>query len=89
MLKLTESQIDIHNMIRSLKNFKTEKKFQKEVIKIMVMFLSDAELKYIREVFRIIDVNHDGIISFQELKEFLIKYDEYNSDEEISQLIQS
>lgn len=89
MLKLTESQIDIHNMIRSLKNFKTEKRFQKEVIKIMVMFLSDAEIKYIREVFRIIDVNHDGIISFQELKEFLIKYDEYNSDEEIYQLIQS
>ena len=89
MLRLTESQIDIHNIIKSLKNFKTEHRFQKEVIKIMVMFLSDAEIKYIREVFKNIDTNHNGIISHQNLKEFLIRYDEYNSDEEITQMIQS
>lgn len=51
----------------------------------MVMFLSDAEIKHIRELFRIIDTDHDGIISFEEIKEFLIKYDEYDGDDEIHQ----
>ena len=89
MLKQTEASIDIHKMIRNLKAFRTDTKFQKEVIKIMVIFQSDAEIKHIREVFRIIDSDHDGVVGFAELKEFMIKYDEYNNDEEITQLIQS
>lgn len=89
MVSSTEAAINIKKIIESLKNFRSEKKFQKEVIKIMVMFLADAEIKHLREIFRDIDADHDGIIGRQELKEFFAKHDEYVNDDEIIQLIQS
>merc|ERR1711976_298080 len=75
--------LNISKLIENLKGYRTEKKFQKEVVKIMVMFLSDAEIKHIRELFRLIDFDHDGIISFDELKTFMVNNDAYEGDDEI------
>jgi Ca2+-binding EF-hand superfamily protein len=51
----------------------------------MVMFLSDAEIKHIRDVFRLVDQDHDGVIGFEELRDFLKEHNEYEGDEQIYQ----
>ena len=76
---------NIKKIITNIKSFRSGKRFQKEVIKIMVMFLSDAEIKHIRDVFRLVDHDHDGVIGFEELRDFLKDHNEYEGDEEIYQ----
>ena len=55
-------------IVRRLHEFKAEKKLKMEIMKIMVQFLSENEIKNLNEVFRKLDENHSGFISPKELE---------------------
>ena len=50
------------------KNHYLESRFKKEVLKMMVNDLSQKEVTDLRNIFKKIDVNNSGVITFQDLQ---------------------
>jgi len=55
-------------VLNMFKNFRSGKKFKNEALKVMVNFLSEAELKKLTETFRSIDTENTGYISVIQLE---------------------
>mmetsp|Transcript_15070 Transcript_15070/g.12786 ORF Transcript_15070/g.12786 Transcript_15070/m.12786 type:complete len:221 (+) Transcript_15070:1006-1668(+) len=52
-----------------IKNFRSEGRFKQEVFKVMILFLTEEEMKQLRQSFRYFDRDNTGYISVEELKE--------------------
>ena len=81
-------QIEIRKLIENFKEFKVYNSFQKNVFKIYVKGLSEAEIKPYKNLFESIDRDLDGIISFPELKYFLVQKGLFRSNKEILENIE-
>ena len=55
-------------IINMLKKYKTTGKFKTEVIKLFVNYLDEDEINEIKKAFQIIDKDHTGVISINELQ---------------------
>ena len=80
---------EIAEMINNFNEFKKFTSFQKNVFKIHVKWLSKMEIEPLRCLFSKIDRDYDGIISFPELKYFLIQNNLFISNEHCISQIQS
>ena len=67
-------------LIENFSKFKNYTFFQKNVFKVYVKFLSKFEIKNSTTLFHIIDRDLDGIISFPELKYFLVQHEMFASN---------
>ena len=76
-------------LMEKLRNFKKLNYFKKVVYIIISKFLARSELRDYKNMFKMIDKDGDGIISFPEFKYYLIKNNISCSNEEISEIIES
>lgn len=51
-----------------MKNFRSEGRFKKEVLRIIVNVLNESDIKNLKKVFRSIDTEKTGKISISELR---------------------
>ena len=77
-------------LLDRLRSFKSESRFVKEVVRLLVMIHDDSEeVKELRDAFFYLDVLNNGVINSDELKEVFTKQGYSISDSEVSQIISS
>ena len=51
-----------------LKNFLSQSKFKKEALKAILDTLTENEYKYIKDIFKMVDLNSSGTTTFAEIR---------------------
>lgn len=85
-------EIGSHNLKKDLlerfKSFSKMSKFQKEIVKLMVMVFHDyEEIEKLRYVFFFLDINCNGVLSVHDLKKFFNDFGEAVSEVDIEDLL--
>ena len=88
-LPMEIDQSQKNQLVKNFFEFKKYTSFQKNVFKIYVKLLSKFEIRIYQNLFLKIDRDLDGIISFPELKYFLVQNDLFTSNEECISHIKS
>ena len=86
--QLTKVQMDA-KIFKLIKNFKTTSRLRKEALKVMVNFLSDADIKNLKEAFRYIDKDNSGMISVQELQHVMKEVGFSDTEKDISKIVEN
>lgn len=81
-----EKAID-EEVINALENFCCDSIFQKGVMNILATLIDDEEINAARKTFNYIDTDHNGIISFEELKAAMKKIYTQYSDYDVREII--
>ena len=75
-------------IIQNLKQFRTIQKFKKEVLNILVTFLSEKEIKKLTEAFRYCDRGNTGEITVDDLKRVLKESHFGSTQQEIDKILE-
>ncbi|KAL8509134.1 hypothetical protein ACS0TY_016360 [Phlomoides rotata] len=82
--------VPLGDVVRSrLKQFSMMNRFKRKALRVIADFLSNEEVEGIREIFTKIDTDSDGIVSTEELKAGLPKFNSQLSESEIQMLIEA
>jgi calcium-dependent protein kinase len=84
----TSASID-GKVIKLLRNFRSTKKLRKEALKVLVNFLTDIEIKTLKEQFRLIDKDNSGMISVQELQGVMKELGYGDTEKEIMKIMKT
>lgn len=91
--KISLTHAEIKEYFHNFRRWKFYNQFQRNVFKMYVKNLTESQLKDLTHLFRLIDRDLDGIISFPELKYFLVQHNLFTTNkdclEAISQLHQT
>ncbi|KAJ8533912.1 hypothetical protein K7X08_007236 [Anisodus acutangulus] len=82
--------VPLGDMVKSrLKQFALMNRFKRKALRVIADFLSNEEVEDLKEMFRKIDTDNDGIVSVEELKEGLQKVNSQLADSEVKMLIEA
>ncbi|KAL0336757.1 UNVERIFIED_CONTAM: Calcium-dependent protein kinase [Sesamum calycinum] len=82
--------VPLGDVVKSrLKQFSLMNRFKRKALRVIADFLSTEEVEGIREMFTKIDIDNDGIVSTQELKAGLLKFNTQLADSEVQMLIEA
>ncbi|KAL0426241.1 UNVERIFIED_CONTAM: Calcium-dependent protein kinase [Sesamum latifolium] len=82
--------VPLGDVVKSrLKQFSLMNRFKRKALRVIADFLSTEEVEGIREMFTKIDIDNDGIVSTQELKAGLLKFNKQLADSEVQMLIEA
>ena len=76
-------------IVNLIKNFRGANVLKKEVMRTIVNNLSENEIKNLREAFRLIDSDHRGMISIEELKKVLQEFGYHHNEEDFKGIMQT
>ena len=76
-------------IVNLIKNFRGANVLKKEVMRTIVNHLSENEITNLREAFRLIDSDHRGIISIEELKKVLQEFGFPHNEEDFKGIMQT
>ena len=86
--QLTKIQMDA-KILKLLRSFKTTSKLRKEALKVMVNFLTDIEIKNLKDTFRYIDKDNSGMISVQELQQVMKEFGYSDTEKDITKMVEN
>ncbi|KAK3018043.1 hypothetical protein RJ639_004533 [Escallonia herrerae] len=72
-----------------LKQFSMMNRFKRKALRVIADFLSNEEVEDIKEMFKKIDSDNDGIVSIEELKDGLKKFSSQLAESEVQLLIEA
>ncbi|PWA58567.1 Calcium-binding EF-hand [Artemisia annua] len=72
-----------------LKQFSLMNRFKRKALRVIADFLSNEEVEDIKEMFKKIDIDDDGIVTIEELKAGLQKFNTQLAESEVQLLIES
>ncbi|KAK1426944.1 hypothetical protein QVD17_15626 [Tagetes erecta] len=72
-----------------LKQFSLMNRFKRKALRVIADFLSSEEVEDIKEMFKKIDIDDDGIVTIEELKSGLQKFNTHLAESEIQLLIEA
>ncbi|KAK4345658.1 hypothetical protein RND71_035834 [Anisodus tanguticus] len=82
--------VPLGDMVKSrLKQFALMNRFKRKALRVIADFLSNEEVEDLKEMFRKIDTDNDGIVSVEELKVGLQKVNSQLADSEVKMLIEA
>ncbi|KAL9247026.1 hypothetical protein vseg_020497 [Gypsophila vaccaria] len=84
------SNVPLGDAVKSrLKQFAMMNRFKRKALRVIAEFLSNEEVENIKELFKKIDVDDDGIVSVEELKAGLLKFGSLIAESEVQMLIEA
>ncbi|KAL6496170.1 Calcium-dependent protein kinase 13 [Orobanche gracilis] len=82
--------VPLGDVVRSrLKQFSVMNRFKRKALRVIADFLSNEEVEGIREMFAKIDTDNDGIVSTEELKSGMQKFNSQPAESEVQMLIEA
>ncbi|XP_074264610.1 calcium-dependent protein kinase 13 [Silene latifolia] len=82
--------VPLGDVVKSrLKQFAMMNRFKRKALRVIAEFLSNQEVEDIKELFKRIDVDDDGIVSIEELKAGLLKFGSMLEESEVQMLIEA
>ncbi|KAL6528606.1 Calcium-dependent protein kinase 13 [Orobanche minor] len=82
--------VPLGDVVRSrLKQFSVMNRFKRKALRVIADFLSNEEVEGIREMFAKIDTDNDGIVSTEELKSGMQKFNSQLAESEVQMLIEA
>ncbi|KAL1539519.1 Calcium-dependent protein kinase 13 [Salvia divinorum] len=82
--------IPLGDVVKSrLKQFSLMNRFKRKALRVIADFLSNEEVEGIRDIFAKIDTDNDGIVSIEELKVGLLKFNGQMEPSEVQMLIEA
>ncbi|XP_059296423.1 calcium-dependent protein kinase 13-like [Lycium ferocissimum] len=82
--------VPLGDMVKSrLKQFALMNRFKRKALRVIADFLSNEEVEDLNEMFGKIDTDNDGIVSVEELKAGLQKFNSQLADSEVKMLIEA
>nr|WNT99844.1 calcium-dependent protein kinase [Gymnema sylvestre] len=82
--------VPLGDVVKSrLKQFSLMNRFKRKALRVIADFLSVEEVEDIKEMFRKIDTDNDGIVSIEELKGGLQKFNSQLAESEVQMLIEA
>ncbi|KAL3638063.1 Calcium-dependent protein kinase 13 [Castilleja foliolosa] len=82
--------VPLGDVVRSrLKQFSVMNRFKRKALRVIADFLSNEEVEGIKEMFSKIDTDNDGIVSTEELKSGLQKYNSQLAESEVQMFIEA
>ncbi|KMT12334.1 hypothetical protein BVRB_5g102740 [Beta vulgaris subsp. vulgaris] len=84
------SNVPLGDVVKSrLKQFAMMNRFKRKALRVIAEFLSAEEVEDIKEMFKKIDTDDDGIVLVEELKAGLLKYGSQLGESEVQLLIEA
>ncbi|KAK9716002.1 hypothetical protein RND81_06G205100 [Saponaria officinalis] len=84
------SNVPLGDVVKSrLKQFAMMNRFKRKALRVIAEFLSNEEVEDIKVLFKKIDVDDDGIVSVEELKDGLLKFGSLIAESEVQMLIEA
>ncbi|KAL2557890.1 Calcium-dependent protein kinase 13 [Forsythia ovata] len=84
------SNVPLGDVVKSrLKQFSLMNRFKRKALRVIADFLSNEEVEGIKEMFAKIDTDNDGIVSTEELKVGLQKFNSQLAESEVQMLIEA
>ncbi|KAG9157897.1 hypothetical protein Leryth_000072, partial [Lithospermum erythrorhizon] len=82
--------VPLGDVVRArLKQFSLMNRFKRKALKVIADFLSNEEVEDVKELFGKIDMDSDGIVSIEELKAGIQKYNPEMAESEVQMFIES
>ncbi|KAL2902031.1 Calcium-dependent protein kinase 13 [Bienertia sinuspersici] len=82
--------VPLGDVVKSrLKQFAMMNRFKRKALRVIAEFLSAEEVEDIKEMFKKIDTDEDGIVSVEELKAGLLKHGSQLGESEVQMLIEA
>ncbi|KAL9230698.1 hypothetical protein vseg_006015 [Gypsophila vaccaria] len=82
--------VPLGDVVRSrLKQFAMMNRFKRKALRVIAEFLSAEEVEDIKELFKKIDTDDDGVVSVEELKAGLLKFGSLLAESEVPMLIEA
>ncbi|KAK9699168.1 hypothetical protein RND81_08G156800 [Saponaria officinalis] len=82
--------VPLGDIVKSrLKQFAMMNRFKRKALRVIAEFLSAEEVEDIKELFKKIDTDDDGVVSVEELKAGLLKYGSLLAESEVPMLIEA
>ncbi|KAG6535545.1 hypothetical protein ZIOFF_000567 [Zingiber officinale] len=84
------SNVPLGDVVKSrLKQFSRMNRFKRRALRVIADHLSTEEVEDIKEMFRMMDTDNDGIVSHEELKAGLAKFGSHLVESEVQMLIEA
>ncbi|CAD5172547.1 calcium-dependent protein kinase 16-like [Musa acuminata AAA Group] len=82
--------VPLGDVVKSrLKQFSRMNRFKRKALRVIADHLSNEEVEDIKEMFRMMDTDNDGIVSHDELKSGLAKFGSHLMESEVQMLIEA
>ncbi|KAH7672613.1 Non-specific serine/threonine protein kinase protein [Dioscorea alata] len=82
--------VPLGDVVKSrLKQFSVMNRFKRRALRVIADHLSAEEVEDIKEMFKLIDTDNDGIVSCEELKTGLVKHGSQLAESEVQMLIEA
>ncbi|XP_077213891.1 calcium-dependent protein kinase 3-like isoform X2 [Tasmannia lanceolata] len=84
------SNVPLGDVVKSrLKQFSMMNRFKRRALRVIADHLSTEEVEDIKEMFRMMDTDNDGVVSFEELKSGLQKFGSHLAESEVQMFIEA
>ncbi|KAL6841288.1 hypothetical protein ACP4OV_028806 [Aristida adscensionis] len=82
--------VPLGDIVKSrLKQFSRMNRFKRRALRVIADHLSAEEVEDIKEMFKVMDTDNDGIVSYEELKSGIAKFGSHLAESEVQMLIEA
>ncbi|OEL16917.1 Calcium-dependent protein kinase 13 [Dichanthelium oligosanthes] len=82
--------VPLGDIVKSrLKQFSRMNRFKRRALRVIADHLSAEEVEDIKEMFKVMDTDNDGIVSYEELKNGITKFGSHLAESEVQMLIEA
>ncbi|KAG8085885.1 hypothetical protein GUJ93_ZPchr0010g9832 [Zizania palustris] len=84
------SNVPLGDIVKSrLKQFSRMNRFKRRALRVIADHLSTEEVEDIKDMFKVMDTDNDGIVSYEELKSGIAKFGSHLAESEVQMLIEA